>query len=207
MRIIDISQRVHSEMLVYPGDPKYVSETVSSFRDGDGYEVSRLVIGSHCGTHIDSPSHMLAGGDTIDQLPLDAFYGPCRVITASAEDISEKMIISMAVKPGERILLKTDPQAKYGTERFNPSAISLSGARRLAEQKPLLIGIDAPSVENVEEHAGEIHRTLLSAGIVLLEGLCLSHVPDGAYMLSAFPLSLLGENGSPCRAVLIKNEG
>ena len=67
-----------------------------------------------------------------------------------------------------------------------------------------LIGIDAPTVENMELGDGKIHRMLLGAGIAILEGLCLESATKERYTLSALPLRLTGENGSPCRAVLIE---
>lgn len=208
MKIIDISQKIHADMLVYPGDPRFHARCVSSFKQGDGCEVSELSIGSHCGTHVDAPLHMIAGGAPLDELTLDSFYGLCRVITINAAIISEKMLLDADIQEGERILLRTDPSGKYTSKgRFNPSVLSMRAAKFLADKKIRLLGIDAPTVENVEMCDGEVHRTLLSAGVVLLEGLCLEHASSGEYILSAFPLSLVGENGSPCRAVLIQNEG
>lgn len=207
MRIIDISQRITTDMLVYPGDPKFHAKKVSAFQQGDGCEVSELTIGSHCGTHIDAPSHMIAGAASLDEMNLDCFYGPCRVLTLQAAVISEKMLIDANIKQGERLLLRTDPKGIYTRcGRFNPTVLSMRAAKVLAEKKIKLLGIDAPTIENVELCNGEIHRTLLSTGIAVLEGLCLEHSADGEYTLSAFPLNLVGENGSPCRAVLIQNE-
>ena len=82
--------------------------------------------------------------------------------------------------------------------------LSVRAAQYLADKHVRLIGIDAPTVENMEICDGEIHRTLLSAGIALLEGLCLTRATKEEYFLSALPLSLVGENGAPCRAVLIE---
>ncbi len=209
MKIIDISQRIHPDMLVYPGDPHYYARSVCSFKKGDGCEVSELSIGTHCGTHVDAPLHMIPGGAPLSDLPLDCFYGPCRVVTLPAAIITEKMIIDADIREGERVLLRTDPKGVFTSAgKFNPSVLSMRAAQALAERKPMLLGIDAPTVENVELCSGEVHRTLLRAGIVLLEGLCLEQAQEGCeYILSAFPLNLMDENGSPCRAVLIENEG
>lgn len=67
-----------------------------------------------------------------------------------------------------------------------------------------LVGIDAPTVENMELCDGEVHATLLRAGIPLLEGLRLEEADKENYMLSALPIRLTGENGAPCRAVLVE---
>ena len=88
MKIIDISQEIRSDMTVYPGDPRFHSQVSASFKQGDMCEVSELTIGSHCGTHVDAPLHMIPGGATIESMPLECFIGPCRVLTFAAQVIT-----------------------------------------------------------------------------------------------------------------------
>lgn len=206
MKIIDISQEIREDMTVYPGDPRFHSHRVSSFKQGDICEVSELTIGSHCGTHIDAPLHMIPGGKAIESMALDSFIGPCRVLTLPAAVVTDKMLMEHNVKAGERILLRTDPKAKYMPKNgeFNPAALSLRAAQYLARTGVKLVGIDSPTVENMEIGDGEIHRTLLSGGVAILEGLLLEKAVKEEYFLSALPLSLVGENGAPCRAVLME---
>lgn len=205
MTIIDISQPITADMFVYPGDPRFASREVHSFRRGDDCEVSELTVGSHCGTHIDAPLHMISGGGGIETMPLELFYGPCRVLTLPVSVVTEKMLQEFEIEEGERILLRTDPKGTYrGTERFNPSVLSMGAARYLAERRIRLLGIDAPTVESMEAYGGELHRALMRAGVAIVEGLCLEHAREERYVLSALPLSMPGENGSPCRAVLIR---
>ena len=206
MRIIDISQEIRHDMTVYPGDPRFTSRSVSSFKHGDICEVSELTIGSHCGTHIDAPLHMIPGGATIETMPLEQFIGPCRVLTLAAPVITEKMLSEHQIQEGERILLRTDPKGEYRPRNghFNPAVLSMRAAQYLAQQHVRLVGIDSPTVENMEICDGEIHRTLLGAGVAILEGLLLEKATGEHYFLSALPLSLTGENGAPCRAVLIE---
>lgn len=203
MKIIDISQEIRPNMIVYPGDPVFHSRSVSSFKQGDICEVSELTLGSHCGTHVDAPLHMIPGGPGMESVPLESLLGPCRVLTVQSPIISEKQLMDMEIKEGERILLRTDPDGKYlKNGRFNPTVLSMRAAQLLASLHIRLLGIDAPTVENMELCDGEVHRTLLGAGITLLEGLCLQDATQEHYMLSALPLRLAGENGAPCRAVL-----
>jgi len=208
MKIIDISQEIREDMTVYPGDPSFHRCPSSSFKHGDICEVSELTIGSHCGTHIDAPLHMIPGGATLESMPLDAFIGPCRVLTLPVNVVTEKMLIEHNVKAGERILLRTDPEARYTPKNgeFNPAVLSVGAAHYLAKIGVKLIGIDAPTVENMEICDGEIHRILLSGGVGILEGLLLEKADREHYFLSALPLSLTGENGAPCRAVLVEED-
>ncbi len=208
MKIIDISQEIRPDMTVYPGDPSFQSRPSSSFRHGDICEVSELTIGSHCGTHIDAPLHMIPGGATLETMPLDCFIGPCRVLTLPVNVVTDKMLIERGVKPGERILLRTDPKGEYLPKngQFNPAVLSVRAAQYLAQIGVKLVGIDAPTVENMEICDGVIHRTLLSNGVAVLEGLLLGEAEKEHYYLSALPISLTGENGAPCRAVLVEEE-
>lgn len=147
---------------------------------------------------------MIPDGAPIESLPLDCFIGPCRVLTLPVLVITEKMLEERQIKMGERILLRTDPEGKYRDGGFNPAVLSMRAAQYLAAKHVRLVGIDAPTVENMEICDGEIHRTLLRAGVAVLEGLCLENADEENYVLSALPLSLPGENGAPCRAVLVQ---
>ena len=207
MKIIDISQEIYSGMPVYTGDPSFQARRVNSFKQGDMCEVSEITMGTHCGTHIDAPLHMLPDGAPLESIPLDCFVGKCRVLTVPYPIISEKTLEELQVKPGERILLRTDPNGKYNRHgKFNPAVLSMRAAQYLAQLPVKLVGIDAPTVENMELCDGEVHRTLLKAGIPLLEGLRLEEVEGENYTLSALPIRLNGENGAPCRAVLIEED-
>ena len=48
-----------------------------------------------------------------------------------------------------------------------------------------------------------VHLIMLGAEVVLLEGIRLSEVPEGIYMLNAAPINLGGADGAPCRAILL----
>ena len=207
MKIIDISQEIYQGMPVYPGDPTFQSHRVNTFKQGDMCEVSEVTMGTHCGTHIDAPTHMVPDGKPLESFPLDCFIGPCRVLNVPYPVISEKALQELNVQPGERILLRTDPNGKYNKHaRFNPSVLSMRAAQYLAQLPVKLVGIDAPTVENMELCDGEVHAALLKAGIPLLEGLRLEEADKENYELSALPIRLMGENGAPCRAVLIEKE-
>ena len=146
-----------------------------------------------------------AGRQAAGELPAGLLYRP--VPRAERSVISEKALQELNVQPGERILLRTDPNGKYNKHaRFNPAVLSMRAAQYLAQLPVKLVGIDAPTVENMELCDGEVHAALLKAGIPLLEGLRLEEADKENYELSALPIRLMGENGAPCRAVLIEKE-
>ena len=52
-QIYDISLTLGQQEAVYPGDPEFKQETVTSLADGGIAEVSEFSICAHCGTHLD----------------------------------------------------------------------------------------------------------------------------------------------------------
>ena len=152
---------------------------------------------AHHGTHVDAPFHFLNEGKTLEQMPLDSFVGDCYVTHYDGEiDAQEAINILVKAKnagAGERILIG------------GKAVVTADAAREFAKAKIKLIGNESQTV-GPENAPMEVHLILLREEIVLLEGIVLSHVPEGKYLLSATPLNLAGCDGAPCRAVIIKNE-
>jgi arylformamidase len=80
--------------------------------------------------------------------------------------------------------------------------VSLEAAKVFASSKILLLGNESQTV-GPEDAPMEVHHILLSASVILLEGIRLAEVSEGVYFLNAAPLNLSGADGSPCRAILI----
>lgn len=199
MKIYDISQEVFS-CRVYPGDPAPEKQTLTSMESGDTYNLTAFNMCAHNGTHIDAPFHFIRDGKTVDEICLDACVGMAYVAEhhgiVSGDDAAE--IIEKAKKQNpeaaRRILLKGDVE------------VSLEAANVFATSGLLLLGNEAQTV-GPQDAPMAVHLTLLGADVVLLEGIRLSEVPKGGYLLNAAPLNLSGADGSPCRAVLIAVEG
>ena len=83
--------------------------------------------------------------------------------------------------------------------------VTLEAAKVFAASGILLLGNESQTV-GPENAPMAVHQTLLSAGVVLLEGIRLEEVSEGVYFLNAAPLNLSGADGSPCRAVLIDDK-
>ncbi len=194
--IIDISQEVLS-CKVYPGDPAPSVTKLCSIKRGDSYNLSAFSMCLHNGTHVDVPAHFLKEGNTIDQVGLDAFVGPCYVAKTNGNLTANgaMSIIDKAKKIGapERILLAGD------------LVVTADAARIFANSRIKLIGNEGQSV-GPENEPMEVHKILLEAGVVLLEGVVLDDVNEGKYFLSAAPLNIAGGEGAPCRAYLIDED-
>src|SRR5215210_7976080 len=85
-RIFDISVPVKTNGLIYPGNPGITIEPQQAISQGAGANVSRIVFGSHTGTHVDAARHFFDDGQTVDQIPLDRLVGPA-ILIALDEDL------------------------------------------------------------------------------------------------------------------------
>lgn len=194
--VYDISQEVLS-CNVFPGDPHPEIERVNSIDRGDICNLTRLTMCAHNGTHVDAPFHFINEGKTLEKMSLDSFVGDCYVTHYDGEIDAElaTTILNKAKKAGvgERILIG------------GKAVVTAEAAREFAKARIKLIGNESQTV-GPENALMEVHLILLKEEIVLLEGIVLSHVPDGKYILSAAPLNLAGCDGAPCRAVLIEKK-
>ncbi len=190
MQIYDISQEVFN-CAVYPGDPAPAREVLASLDAGDVCNLTAFSMCAHNGTHVDAPAHFIAGGKTVDALPLDALIGKAIVIS-HAGDITASDAHRMLEMAGniKKLLIKGN------------ATLTLEAARVMAAAGLDLFGNEAQTV-GPESAPMAVHLCLLGAGVVLLEGIRLSHVSDGVYLLHAAPLNLGGADGAPCRANLI----
>lgn len=192
--IIDISLPIGPDTPVWPGDPPVLVEPVARIEAGDPADVSRLVLGTHTGTHVDPPAHFVPGTATVDALPLDVLVGPAVVAPFPVGPIDPVALESRSLPEGTtRVLLQTAGDA---------GALTPDGARWLVERGVRLVGADTLSIEPASDDY-PVHRILLGAGVVIVEGLDLSAVVPGAYQLVCLPLRIVGGDGAPARAVLI----
>jgi arylformamidase len=198
VRFIDISLALSPTTPVYPGDPPLTIERLSEARGGESFAVSRLTLGSHTGTHVDSPAHYLPGSTTVDALPLDALIGSAVVLDISGRtgEIGPEELRALP-DGAERVLFRTNSPPIGGR------ALSTDAAALLAARGVRLAGIDTLSIGPAAS-PGEVHRRLLAAGVVILEGLDLANAPAGGYTLLCLPLKLAGGDGAPARAILVQ---
>ena len=203
---IDISMPLFGGMPSFPGDPPFVSEPVLRIARGAPYDLSRLTLGSHAGTHLDPPSHFLPGGTSADRIDLGTLQGPCRVVEVGRRG-SEIGVDELGPVPRgtSRLLLKTPNSRRWARKlEFFPDfvGLGLSAAHWLADRGVRLVGIDALSVEADPSGRFPVHRELLGRGVVILEGLLLGPVRPGGYDLACLPLRVQDGDGGPARAAV-----
>jgi arylformamidase len=199
-------------MVTWPGEPAPRIEPLKRISGGDSNNVSIVTLGDHTGTHVDPPLHFIEGGNSVDQLPLEALVGPCRVIGFEGQGHVSGDWLDRAKIPKEtkRLLFKTRNSARWAnsTAPFTHdfSSINASGAQWCVDHGVELVGIDYLSIEpQGPEKAGyPVHMTLLRAGVVIVETLDLRSVDPGEYELICAPLKLQDGDGAPARVFLIE---
>ena len=195
MKIYDISQEVFS-CVVYPGDPAPQREVLSNMNEGALYNLTSLHMCAHNGTHVDAPYHFIKDGKTIEQISLEQFVGLCfvakheGVVTAeNAREILQKaagrseMLSAVNGEPtdGKKVIKECDVDASKRILIKGQAEVSADAARVFAEAGVLLVGNESQTVG--PEHAPmEVHKILLGAGVVLLEGIRLAEVSEGVYL-------------------------
>lgn len=206
MAIYDVSVPLRAGMPTYAGEPGPALEFLKQIRSGDSANVSALSLGSHTGTHVDAPHHFLDGESTVEAMSLEALVGPAQVLeyTASRHVTAADLAAAPIPADAKRLLLKTANSRFWDDDKFHTDFVGLTGdaARWLVDRAFVLVGIDYLSIEQFRSPSHEVHKTLLGAGVIIVEGLDLRNVPPGAYTIACAPLKVVGADGAPARVFL-----
>lgn len=208
-KVIDLSHPITPGMPVYPGDPKVEFVPVHTITDS-GFNVSRMSMGTHTGTHVDVPHHALFSDRAVESIPMDSLIGWAEVLdlrekqlgrAIKAADLDE---FADRVGEGSRLLLRTGWSERFGESGFftDYPGLSEGAAAWLTGRKVKLIAVEQPSVD-VEGSA--IHKTLLAAGVVIVESITnLDKITRDRVYLVALPPNLVGMDGAPIRVIAIE---
>ena len=204
MEILDISIPIRTRMPIYPANAGVALRRIDAIADGAVANVSAVDLGAHTGTHVDAPNHFLDGAGGVDTVALAPLIGPAVVVDATAVDKTlDAAAVAAAGMPAgaERVLFKTRNSQLWEQDEFSEDFVSFdaSGARALLDAGVRLVGIDYLSIGDPGAH-----RALLGADVAVVEGLDLRAVEPGPYQLVCLPLKLVGSDGGPARAVLLR---
>ena len=195
--IYDISTPLSDSTAVYPGDPPVRIDRVSDLAAGADCTLSEIAMSLHAGTHIDAPSHFVPDAPAVDSIPLDILIGDAILAGITTTGVMTAAALDQLTIPQSttRLLLRTPNSAQE-------TALDASAAQWLVDAGVKLIGIDRLSI-GFDQDSTPVHKTLLGAGVVIVESLNLSNAPPGNYKLICLPLNITGAEASPARAVLI----
>lgn len=194
-----------------PGVTIETAKTIES----DGWNATTLNMYSHSGTHMDAPKHFLPGGTSLDKMDLSVLVGPAHVVDISPAEpkqlieIEHLEPIANSIAPGCRILIRSDWHKRYGTDAYRQELprISLALAEWFAEKQVGLIGVEPPSVADVNnmEEVTAVHQTLFRGNVVIVEGLAnLDQLVSSTVDFVALPLKIVDGDGCPVRAIAIE---
>lgn len=216
MRVVDLSHPLRTGMQVFPGDPEVRTRTAATVAE-NGFRVAELHLGTHSGTHIDSPSHTVEGAADVDALDLATLIGPVRMVDATGRGARELVTwVDVAgqlenLAPGTVVVFRTGWSEHFGTARYlDHPALEPEIARRLVAAGIALLGMDTlnpdptPAPDAVGPVRLPVHEVILGAGGAIVENLTgLEAVDRPGALFAAFPLRLAGQDGSPVRAVAV----
>lgn len=199
-RVFDLTHPLGPRTDVFPGDPRVRFRPHADYAR-EGYRVTHVELGTHAGTHLDAPAHVVPGGLTVDRIPLETLVGPARVLGPA--------LPAEPIAAGERVLVRSGwsvhwTAADYFRD-FPPLPAPLVEA--LAAAPAALVGLDTPSLHPDREEDRRLHRTLLRAGVVIVENLANLELLPPQVFLIVLPLPLRELDGAPCRAIAMDLPG
>lgn len=196
--LIDLSVDLNEKTPVYPGDPETKINPAGILETG-GYQDHYVCIGTHVGTHMDAPSHMVAGGKNLNEFPIEKFSG--RGVYVRVEgDFNIPEIQELDIQEGDIILFHTGMSDKYHEAEYYEKypAIPEELAKWLVEKKVKVVGVDMCSVDH---SPFPIHKILLGGETLIIENLTNLHMLVGkSFKIHAFPIKLQID-GAPVRVV------
>lgn len=200
MKIIDLTHAINNKTPVYPGDPKVEVEKAGVL-DKDGFVDHKVTFGTHVGTHMDAPAHMLAGGKQFSEFPVDKLIRPAICIDAT-DGFSADAINGTDIKEGDAVVFYTGASEYFKEEKYwhEYKVLDADCVNILKEKRVSIVGLDTGSAD-IEE-GFPMHKALLGADILIIENLNsnLKELIGKRFELIALPLKL-EIDGAPARVV------
>jgi arylformamidase len=218
-KAIDLTHELANGMPIYPGDPSPSFERSATI-EKNGVNLTKLVLGSHTGTHTDAPIHFIPGGEPIDEIPVASFIGEALVV-----DLSRTKPIGSGVLPSDLqkydsqirqddiVLLYTGSSDKWGDPAVNQNYTycTKEAAEYFVSKKVRAVGIDFLSIEKFKAPEPVAHKTLLGNGIYIIESLsnALKRFSGKRILFISLPIKLKNGDGAPSRSIAVpfKEEG
>jgi arylformamidase len=212
MKIWDISRTLSNEFAEWPGDEPFRYRLTNEIAKGASVNLGAVSMSVHNGTHADARFHFDTNAESIEKAPLDLYLGRATVVdlAQSFSRLKEKHLITLDdLRPDAEEIAATS-RLLVKTGRWSDSTVFPDKIPVLAADVPVwlqkngvkLLGVDLPSVDDIDSKSLQNHHALARAGIAIIESLDLSDVAPGVYNLAALPLKIAGADGAPVRAVL-----
>ena len=210
-KYIDLTHRIVQDMPVFPGDPPPEIREVTTLGK-DSYAVQSIRFSNHIGTHLDAPSHFIEGGVTVEEIPLESLIGRAVILDFTCKGKNDRVTIEdlqaheYLMPPGSRVLIKMGWDVNFTSEAYfeNFPCLTREAAEYLVHRRIRLLGTDTPSPSPLADPGEIIHKTLLAAGIVIVESLKnLTLIDRNQCKIIVLPLPIKDFSGAPCRVVAV----
>jgi kynurenine formamidase len=202
-------------------------------RDGEGWAVEAFTrFGTHNSTHVDAPWHYnstIRGerAQTIDELPLEWFFGPGVVLDMTAKEDGDAMTAAEAeqelsrigheLEAGDIVLVRTGRDAFYEQPDYiaRGPGVTAEATHWLFDRGVKVMGIDAwgwdrplhmQAAEALEGNEQGVFWAAHQADLPYsqIERLVnLGALPPSGFQVACFPLRLVGASAAPARVVAI----
>jgi len=212
MKIWDISRTLSNDLAEWPGDEPCCFRLTRQKVKGESVNLGAISMSVHNGTHADAQFHFDTNGESIEKAPLETYLWRATVVDLAQAflDSKEKHLITIedlrpsaeAIAATSRLLVKT---GRWSDSAVFPNQIPVIAAdvpAWLQKNGVKLLGMDLPSVDEIDSKSLQNHHALARAGIAIVESLDLSDVASGIYQFAAPPLKIAGGDGAPMRAIL-----
>lgn len=173
MKFVDLTKPLFDHMPVYPGDPDLIITQIQTL-EKDGWNMRRIQMNLHDGTHVNAPVHMAAGGKSLDDLALNLFSGTCVLYTEN-----------MVMKPDTGVI-------------FTTKNIDMALAQHFVQTPPKFIGLSDQFEFDID-----VEKFLLEHDIISYENLANTDKLPKQFMFYGFPLRIKEGDGSPVRALAV----
>ena len=233
-KLVDLSHTFDKTTVFWPTAESFRLDKVADGVTPDGYyyAANNFFTSEHGGTHLDAPVHFAQGAQTVDQIPVDRFFGEAYVVDVvakadaaadyqvTADDIQQAERAQGPIPAGAMVLFRTgfsrrwpDAVRYLGTAQKGADAVKQlhfpglhpDAARWLVANRQMkAVGIDTASIDYGQSTRYESHRVLYERMVPGFENLTnLDSLPARGAYLVALPMKIGGGSGAPLRAVAI----
>jgi kynurenine formamidase len=222
-KVVDLTHAWDGSFPTFDGNPGIIYEPSVKF-EGNGYQLWKLTIFEHSGTHIDAPLHFSADGTSVADLPVDKLVCPLCVIdlTAKAADDANAMVEPADIEAwvsangdipaGSCVAMHSGWAAKVASPEFRNTAdgkfafpgFSKAATDMLAGMDVGSIGVDTLSLDPGNSADFAVHFSWLPGGRFGIENLAgLDQLPaKGATIFIGAPKHK-GGTGGPARVMAV----
>ena len=232
--LVDLSHAYDADTIFWPT----AAEGFKLHKDADGvtpagyyYSANSFSTAEHGGTHLDAPVHFAQGHQSVDQIPLERFFGPAVVVDVrqqsegsadyqvTVNDLAHAEAELGAMTRDSIVLLRTGFSSRWpdaarylGTAERGEAAVPKlhfpglhpEAAKWLVAKGVRAVGIDTASIDYGQSTLFESHRILYAADLPAFENLTsLDRLPTRGAFIVALPMKIAGGTGAPLRAVAI----